>query len=549
MADKNVASIVIVDLPKKLTYFTGGEKIDPQGGQICAIYDDGSFRTMPMDENGVELSYKAEKEGSALATVTYGGQSQMFQVYVREPVVRKFLMSRPPAKKEYLAGEKLDLTGMKLLAEYETGERAPFQEIPPVDHTVQYGEAVYPLTINGISIPIYIKVADATLTGIRMGKLPARTEYLERRDKFDPAGATIIQMFDSGSEKEVPLPYSAVRGFSNLEPGSLTLTVQVGQFSTSFEVTILEKSPVKVTIDTPPFRTSYTEGEPIEMDGIRVSVGYDNGETRISDDWDYTPREAVLGQQFVAVTVGDVAASLPITVAPRQLMGIKVCKLPDKTQYKERLEQLDVAGAELELDYDYGDPVVIPIESHMVKGFDNRRAGECRVEVQYQGLAAEFPVDILPQMLLGIIVTQMPERLDYAPGEAFDPKGLAVSGFYDGGVMDPLRSYAISPDRPLEQGDVAILISSMDKTAVIPIKVAEMFRAKPEEPLEWEAPIPEPEPPTREPFVTVPAEDASSLFGAPPRQEPEEEPRKKGGAGFWGRKLFPPNTSRYRGDD
>lgn len=43
-------------------------------------------------------------------------------------------------------------------------------------------------------------------------------------------------------------------------------------------------------------------------------------------------------------------------------MNIRVCKLPNKTQYKERLEQLDVTGAELELDYDYGDPFKFPLK-------------------------------------------------------------------------------------------------------------------------------------------------------------------------------------------
>lgn len=49
----------------------------------------------------------------------------------------------------------------------------------------------------------------------------------------------------------------------------------------------------------------------------------------------------------------------------------------------------------------------------------------------------------------------------------------------------------------------------------------------------------------------MPRDEASFLFGPPVGQElkPEpEEPKKKGG-GFWGRKLFQPNTSKYRGGD
>ncbi|GBF71397.1 hypothetical protein LAWASA_4154 [Lawsonibacter asaccharolyticus] len=52
------------------------------------------------------------------------------------------------------------------------------------------------------------------------------------------------------------------------------------------------------------------------MDGIRVGVEYNNGESRICDEWDYEPKKAVLGQDLVVVTVGDASATLAITVAP-----------------------------------------------------------------------------------------------------------------------------------------------------------------------------------------------------------------------------------------
>lgn len=600
MPEKKITSLVIMTLPKNLDCLIGGKGVDPAGGRICAIFDDGSYKEIAMTSDEVELSCPANKEGNALATVTYMGQSQMFQVYVRKPVIRRFSIASAPNKINYLAGEKLDLTGLRLNAEYETGERTPYENIPEVDYTVKYGDAVYPLVIDGLSIPIFIKVTEATLTGIRMGKLPKKTEYLERKEKFDPTGGTIIQEFDSGAEQEIPLPYSAVRGFSNLTPGLLDLHVQIGQFTASFQVTIVEKKAVRVSIDTPPFRTTYTEGESIVMDGVRVSVEYNNGESHISDEWDYEPKKAILGQDLIVVTVGDASATLAINVVPRQLLSIRVSKQPDKTQYKERMEQLDVKGAELELNFDYGDPEIVPVEASMVKGFDNRRAGECKVEVQYQGLAAEFSVDILPQTLLGIMITQMPEKVDYAPGDSFDPKGMVVSGFYDSGVIEPIRSYAVSPDRPLQVGDVAILISSVDKTAVVPIKVGEMFRPKPVEPQPWntisQAPIPDPlsapaaqgryeesiphaspagrsapKPEFRDPFSAtdglfgggketlpsassgfgfMPAEEETPLFGtATSNIEKKSEPEEKKKSGFWGRKLFGPNTSKFRGEE
>ena len=49
----------------------------------------------------------------------------------------------------------------------------------------------------------------------------------------------------------------------------------------------------------------------------------------------------------------------------------------------------------------------------------------------------------------------------------------------------------------------------------------------------------------------MPQDEASFLFGPQPSQEPKPEPEdtKKKSGGFWGRKLFAPNTSKYRGGD
>ena len=111
-----VTSIVIVNLPKNLTCFVGSNTLDLSGGQLCALYDDGTFKTFSMTQPGVSLSLDTSKEGPTLATVTYEGHSQMFQAYVRTPVIRKFLVVNPPDKTHYLAGERLDLTGLKLTA-------------------------------------------------------------------------------------------------------------------------------------------------------------------------------------------------------------------------------------------------------------------------------------------------------------------------------------------------------------------------------------------------------------------------------------------------
>ena len=524
MENKRVANLVLVELPRKTSYFVGAKNLDRSGGTVCIVYDDGSYEQRPMD-NGMDAEFDFGQEGPALVKLKYGGQETLFQVQVQQPQVRRFVVKKPPAKTRYLAGEKLDLTGLVLFAEYETGEKEPWPNLPEVNYTVKDGDAVYPLTISGITIPIYIKVSPAKLVGIRMGKLPDKTEYLERAEAFDPSGGTIIQAFDSGAEKEISLTMNSVRGFSNLVTGEQTLTVQVGPMTTTFQVMIRPKQATRLQVISSPAKVNYIEGQEISMEGLRLSAEYDNGETHVIEEFGWEPKTADLNTMCVLVSADGASVEIPVGVSPRQITGIYVERLPDKVKYLEKKETLNAEGGQLRLEYNFGGPNIIPISSEMVHGFDNRQAGECKVEVQYQGFTATFSVEITPQQLIGILVTTPPSKTTYAPGEKFDPAGMTVSGFYNNGLLQPITSYAIMPDRPLEKQDVAVIIGNMDKSAVVAISVDEKFRET------------EPEIHIEEFLAQIAPEPEAA-----PEPKPEPEPEPKGL-----RRFFYPSAARLRG--
>lgn len=261
------------------------------------------------------------------------------------------------------------------------------------------------------------------------------------------------------------------------------------------------------------------------MEGLRLSAEYDNGETHVIEEFGWEPKTADLNTMCVLVSADGASVEIPVGVSPRQITGIYVERLPDKVKYLEKKETLNAEGGQLRLEYNFGGPNIIPISSEMVHGFDNRQAGECKVEVQYQGFTATFSVEITPQQLIGILVTTPPSKTTYAPGEKFDPAGMTVSGFYNNGLLQPITSYAIMPDRPLERQDVAVIIGNMDKSAVVAISVDEKFRET------------EPEIPIEEFLAQIAPEPEAA-----PEPKPEPEPEPKGL-----RRFFYPSAARLRG--
>lgn len=526
--EKTVASLVTVQLPAKLDYFVGDKELDLNGGKLCAIYDDGSFEVLPMDE--MQGTFDSQREGESIAKLNFDDHELLFQIRIKEPRIQSFSVKQQPIKKEYLDGEHLDLSGLELEAHYENGRVTPWMDIPVIDHVVKIGEAVYPLKIEDITVPIYIKVSAAKIVGIRMGKLPDKLEYLERRDTLSVAGATIVQVYDSGREEEFPLQMTAVRGFSNLKPGPQEITVQIGRFTTSFQVVIREKTPVHLDVTAHPLKESYIAGQTVEIDGLRLSAEYDNGETRVVEQFEYEPKVASLDEPYIRIHYGPVSAEIPLVVMPRQLQSIEMCQLPYQTKYMERKDALCVTGGKVQLNYNFGEPNVIPLTNDMVHGFDNRSVGPCKLEVQYEGFLSSFSVEIIPAQLLGILIAQKPDRTEYAPGELFDKTGLQVSGFYSNGLMQRIQSYLITPQRPLVESDVAIVITSMDKSAIIPIRVSDVYKQQ--------APVSEPVPVN----VQEPASKVVTSYEKVAQEEKQEGAQPKRLFANW----FYPSSSKLR---
>ena len=533
--EKMAINLVLVELPRKTTYYIGTKSLNLEGGTVCVVYDDGSYEQIPMSAD-METKFDSNHEGPALVRLKYKKQEAMFQIQIQKPQIRRFIVKKPPQKTTYLSGEKLDLTGLELVVEYESNEKEPWNSVPEIDYTVEEGDAVYPLTISGITVPIYIKVNPAKLIAIRIGKMPSKTEYLEHAESFDPSGGTIIQVYDSGAEKEVPMMAKSIRGFSNLITGMQTLKVQVGPMTTEFSVNIRPKKAVRLQVMVGPAKVNYIEGQTINLDGLKLSAEYDNGEIQLVEGYNWEPKVASMDTVCVKVSVDNASVDLPIVVTARKITRISVEQHPSKMKYLEKKEFFDAEGGKIRVEYNSGNPDVIPMENSMVHGFDNRQGGECKVEVQYRGFTASFSVEITPQKLLGLLITNPPIKTKYAPGEWFSPLGMCVSGFYDSGMLQPISSYAILPDRPLDVKDVAVTISNMDKTAVVPIEVDEKYAvAKPEIPIEE--------------FLRNLEKEGKQETEQTSEQSKEGPTvdKPKGGLAGWGQHLFYPSAAKLRG--
>lgn len=84
-----------------------------------------------------------------------------------------------------------------------------------------------------------------------------------------------------------------------------------------------------------------------------------------------------------------------IDPAEKVALSIKITQNPTKLQYLHMTEQLDPTGGLFEILYSDGTTQVQSITADMLSGFDHSVAGKNTVTVTYEGLTAQFDVEII----------------------------------------------------------------------------------------------------------------------------------------------------------
>lgn len=474
MADKTITAIMMAALPAKTEYVVGFEGLDLTGGLLNLVYNDGTFEQVPLSE---KMSYFVDNStvGPANVTVQYAGLQTGFRIQVREPALSRVTIISQPNKTSYMEGEMLDLTGLRLMGHYDNGAEKEILPVPSVSHRLQLGEAVVPLTIGHLLIPILVQVLPSRPVSISIRNAPKKTVYMEGLEPLDVTGGMLEKRLSNGRIELVPMTVDMVTGFDGARVGKQTLTVSYGGQSCPFEVEVVPKRCEQLELYSLPHKRSYVEGEPFDLAGIRLVAKKD------SLTWEPTPEElttktptAAADDINIIVYYQEQSIEIPISVTKKHLASISVYTCPVTTKYKEANSEAQIAisleGGVLLLQYDNGESGFIPMTDATALPVPPGVVGEQPVTVQYQGYETTFQITIEPKKLLGIYISQQPTKTAYLRGETFDPSGMVVSAIYDDGQTTCIDRYTY-PTKPLIETDTTVVVTYIDKTAIVPVTV------------------------------------------------------------------------------
>lgn len=128
----------------------------------------------------------------------------------------------------------------------------------------------------------------------------------------------------------------------------------------------------------------------------------------------------------------------------RILENIDVTSKPQKTEYLERDEGLDVTGGKLTLYYTDGTSVEIAITSNMVSGFNNKIVGLQTLTVTYEGFEDTYDIKIVAKSLTSISATTKPNKTTYIESTALDDTGMVLTLYYNNNTSETITTGWVS---------------------------------------------------------------------------------------------------------
>ncbi len=272
---KQPTAISIDSLPDNTNVLEGSLSVDTTGLKVKVDYNDGTSGTI---EGGYTLSgYEPRTIGKQTLTINFCGFETTFDIEVVAKSLTRLEIDEPAEITEFIEGEDLDTSGMIIYGYYNNGD---VDEI--IDYELSgYDSSVGPKTVvvssGGLSVSYEVNVRAKTLIGVEIESEPEKTEYYED-ETLDTTGLEVVAVYDNGDRVNVPVSECRLDGFDNT-PGLKSISVSYGDSTAIFEVEVSELKINSFTLDNPPSKLTYNVGEELELDGISMTVAYENGRT------------------------------------------------------------------------------------------------------------------------------------------------------------------------------------------------------------------------------------------------------------------------------
>ena len=348
-----------------------------------------------------------------------------------------------PSKIDYYTDENIDPTGGVFTAYYMDDTHEDIE----VTKDMLSG---YDMTQLGMQT-VTVTFREGTLTydiltstrpevkSLTLETMPDKTEFA-RGTAFDFTGATAKVEYVNGKTEIIPIPTEECTGGNINQSGTYTITFEKFGKTITFEVKVVPVKPTGIRITSLPTKTTYIEGQSLDLTGLVVKLDYNSGKTETITDYTVGEYENSIGTKEITITYEDFTASFSIEFVEKKLKAIMVTTQPSKAKYVVG-EAFDRTGMVVKAVYDNG--ISEEITDYTVSDIPEA-TGWQTLTVSYEGKTTTIRVMVEAKELVSIFVSQMPLKMTYKEGETFDPEGMVVMGNYNDVLNEEITDYTLS---------------------------------------------------------------------------------------------------------
>lgn len=398
--EKTLEKIELTTLPSKTQYLEGKDKLQKDGGVITLYYNNGKTATVSLNDADV-TGFNNRVVGTQTLTVHYMEKTAQFEVKIIAKSVSRISVASVPDVVTYLEGkDELSANGGKITVYYNNDtEDEIFMDASMLSgfdcDTV--GMQTITVTYGGKTAFFEVEVIAKTLEKIELLSAPAKKTYREKKDTLNLSGARINLIYNNGTTAPLEITDEMVSGFDNSVIGKQTITVTYMGKTTTFEIEIIAKTAMSISVTQKPDKLTYLEGkDELDVTGGVITVYYDNDSTSamvMTPDMITGFDNSKPGTQTLTVTYLGKTATFDVVIKAKSLVGFELVKNPVKTVYKEG-EALTLEGIVGRFTYDNGAVIDLPVSTAFASGFNNRKVGKQTVTITIDTYVDSFEVTV-----------------------------------------------------------------------------------------------------------------------------------------------------------
>ena len=352
------------------------------------------------DSNNFESnSWSDLSEISKSNSKIYSGDSTIKAFTVSKIVdhsLKNIEITTQPNKTSYFEGDDFDTTGMVVTANYNDNTSQVLTTYNITGATnLTVGQTSVTISYEGKSVEQPITVEANSVADLNIKTPPTKTEY-NAGENFDSTGMVIEAIYKKGNTKEIT-DYTIEDG-TNLKNEQTSVTISYEGKKVSQPITVISNALVRIEVKQAPNKTNYVVGQNFDPTGMIITAVYENGNTVDITDYEVVDGNNLkVEQNTVTIKFEDKTVTVEITVEDKVISNITITKLPNKTDYIQEQEELDLTGGTIEIEYNDGtkEELLMTNEQVKVEGFNNKQVGKVTLTVTYQNKTAKFDVNIV----------------------------------------------------------------------------------------------------------------------------------------------------------